>query len=278
MGNISHATFAALISIPAVGCSTAGSTERPNGLHDLVVRAADYSFAARDTVPAGLTALRLENDGKEMHHVQLVRIGQGHTFEEFVTSAEGGNPLPDWVTPVGGPNASTPKDHAQIVVGLAPGQYAMLCFITSPGDRTPHYAKGMMRSLVVREAKGPEAQEPVADGHIILKDYSFTVTPALKSGRHTLRIENAATQPHEVVIARLAPGKTVNDLMDWLKDEDSPPPGEPAGGATALAPAAVNYLTADFAAGNYVLLCFVPDASDGRPHLAHGMLSEFRVD
>ena len=29
---------------------------------------------------------------------------------------------------------------------------------------------------------------------------------------------------------------------------------------------------------DYVLLCFVPDESDGRPHLAHGMLSEFRVD
>ncbi len=277
MRKISHATFAALISIPAAACSTAGSTERPSGPHDLLVRAADYSFAAPDTVPAGLTALRLENDGKEMHHLQLVRIGQGHTFEELVRSAESGNPLPDWTTPVGGPNASTPKDHAQIVLGLAPGQYAMLCFITSPGDRTPHYAKGMVRSLVVREA-GPEAQEPVADGHIILKDYSFTVTPALTSGRHTLRIENTATQPHEVVIARLAPGKTVSDLMDWLKHEDRPPPGEPAGGATALAPAGVNYLTADFAAGNYVLLCFVPDAADGRPHLAHGMLSEFRVD
>ena len=278
MRRISHATFAALISIPAAACSTAGSTERPNGPHNLLVRAADYSFAAPDTVPAGLTALPLENHGKEIHHVQLVRIGQGHTFDELVRSAESGNPLPDWVTPVGGPNASTPEDHAQIVVGLAPGQYAMLCFITSPGDRTPHYAKGMVRSLIVREAVGPEVQEPVADGHIILKDYSFTVVPALTSGRHTLRIENAATQPHEVVIARLAPGKTVSDLMDWLKDEDTPPPGEPAGGATALAPAGVNYLTADFAAGNYVLLCFVPDASDGRPHLAHGMLSEFRVD
>ena len=177
MRNISHVTLAALISIPAAGL-----------LHRRVHRAAersarsagpggDYSFTAPDTVPAGLTTLRLENDGKEMHHLQLVRIGQGHTFEEFVRSAESGNPLPDWVTPIGGPNASTPKDHAQIVVGLAQGQYGMLCFITSPGDRTPHYAKGMVRSLVVREAKGPEAQEPVADGHIILKDYSFTVFP-----------------------------------------------------------------------------------------------------
>ena len=93
-----------------------------------------------------------------------------------------------------------------------------------------------------------------------------------------MRVENAADQPHEVVIARLAPGKTVSDLLDWTKRFDGPLPGEPAGGTTSLAPGAVNFFTADFAPGNYVMLCFVPDESDGRPHLAHGMLSEFRID
>jgi len=32
-----------------------------------------------------------------------------------------------------------------------------------------------------------------------------------------------------------------------------------------------------FTAGDYALLCFVPDAKDGKPHLAHGMVKQFSV-
>jgi hypothetical protein len=266
-----------LAGLAAAGCSIVGWLR--SGLPpELVVRAADYSFSAPDTVTAGLVSLRLVNDGREMHQVQLLRISRGHSFEQLRESAAGGNPLPDWVTPVGGIDASGPRDNARVVLGVAAGQYAMICFIPSPADHRPHYSKGMLRSLVVREARAPGPGEPAADGRIILNDYSFTITPTLRSGRHTLRVENAAAQPHEVVIARLAPGKTMSDLLDWIMGRGGPRPGEPAGGTTAIAAGGVNFLTADFAPGNYVLLCFVPDASDGRPHLAHGMLSRLRIE
>jgi hypothetical protein len=34
----------------------------------------------------------------------------------------------------------------------------------------------------------------------------------------------------------------------------------------------------DLASGNYGLICFVPDAKDGKPHLAHGMMQDFKVE
>ena len=37
------------------------------------------------------------------------------------------------------------------------------------------------------------------------------------------------------------------------------------------------YFTADFAPGKYGLICFLPDAKDGKPHLAHGMVREITV-
>ncbi len=37
------------------------------------------------------------------------------------------------------------------------------------------------------------------------------------------------------------------------------------------------YLPVDLAAGNYLLVCFLPDAKDGKPHLAHGMIKEFTI-
>jgi hypothetical protein len=33
----------------------------------------------------------------------------------------------------------------------------------------------------------------------------------------------------------------------------------------------------DLAPGDYVALCFLPDAGDGAPHLAHGMALPFTI-
>jgi hypothetical protein len=35
--------------------------------------------------------------------------------------------------------------------------------------------------------------------------------------------------------------------------------------------------TADLEPGSYGLMCFVPDAKDGKPHLVHGMMQEIKV-
>ncbi len=269
---------AAMLSTLAGACSSAGSTERAPAPHDLLVRAAEFAFSAPDTVPAGVTTVRLDNGGTEMHHLQLVRIGEGHTYEEYRQRAIKGNPLPAWVVPVGGPNESSAGVPAKVVLDLRVGQYAMLCFIPSDADRTPHFKKGMMRPLVVVPSGAGGAGEPAVDGRIVLADYSFTVSPALRAGRHTLRVENTGAQPHELILARHAPGKTMNDLLRWVKEKDGPPPGEPAGGTTAFSPGGVNFLTADFAAGEYVMRCFVPDASDGRAHFAHGMVRHLQVN
>jgi hypothetical protein len=116
------------------------------------------------------------------------------------------------------------------------------------------------------------------DVRIVLDDYSFTITPELRAGRHTIRVENAAAQPHHVEFVRLAPGKTVGDLMQWFKRREGPPPGEPVGGTTPLTRGAVSFVTADFAPGEYALFCFVPDAKDKRSHVAHGMVRQIRVE
>jgi hypothetical protein len=37
-------------------------------------------------------------------------------------------------------------------------------------------------------------------------------------------------------------------------------------------------VTVELARGDYVLLCFVPDAADGKPHVAHSMVRQIRVE
>jgi hypothetical protein len=164
-----------------------------------------------------------------------------------------------------------------VTVELASGRYAMLCLIPSFYDRVGHYRKGMMRPLVVLDSKAPARRAPVADGRIVLSDYSFAITPALTAGRHTFRVENVSSQSHEIVIQRLNPGTTMDDLWAWTQRLDGPPPAEPNGGTTEIAPGGMNLMTATFEPGTYVLVCFARDAKDGRSHLAHGMVRKLEV-
>jgi hypothetical protein len=88
-----------------------------------------------------------------------------------------------------------------------------------------------------------------------------------------VRIENAASQSHELFIARLAPGKSAADVAAWIEGgQKGPPPAMPMGGVTGIAPRGHVTLTLDLQPGRYGLFCFVPDAGDGKAHTAHGMV------
>jgi hypothetical protein len=91
-------------------------------------------------------------------------------------------------------------------------------------------------------------------------------------------VENAGPQPHELVLLRLAPGKSVEDFGKWaMGGLKGPPPAMPLGGVGFLDNGGRGQFSADLTPGEYGLICFVPDAKDGRPHLAHGMMRQLKV-
>jgi uncharacterized cupredoxin-like copper-binding protein len=49
------------------------------------------------------------------------------------------------------------------------------------------------------------------------------------------------------------------------------------GGTSGLSKGRGMEFTADFTPGEYALLCFLPDARDGKPHVAHGMVKQITV-
>ena len=60
-------------------------------------------------------------------------------------------------------------------------------------------------------------------------------------------------------------------------NRSDPPPAEPLGGLTALATNADGFFTVDLTPGHYALVCFIPDAKDGKPHVVYGMSKEFTI-
>ena len=49
------------------------------------------------------------------------------------------------------------------------------------------------------------------------------------------------------------------------------------GGISAMPKGAVGYVSVNLPPGEYALMCFLPDAKDGKPHLAHGMVKQFTI-
>jgi hypothetical protein len=222
-----------------------------------------------------MTTFKLANRGTEFHHVQVVRLTGGHTVAELLKAMEKGPVAPDWAVMVGGPNTPIPGGDSEATLNLQPGEYAIVCVIPSK-DGVPHVMKGMVRPLTV--IPGPVvAGDPKADYEMTLMDYSFNMPPTIDPGRRTFKVVNAASQPHEVLFAKLAPGKTVQDLLKWLEKEEGPPPGAPLGGTTMLGRGQANFLTYDLEPGDYALICFIPDAKDGKPHFMHGMARQMKV-
>lgn len=233
------------------------------------ISAIDYAYQAPDTLPGGWVTLRLHNNGKELHHASLFRLAAGKTLQDLAT-VDANKPPPDWLEAVGGPQAPLPGGTLEATLKLEPGSYALICLIPSP-DGQPHVAKGMVKPVTV--TGGGTAEPPPADITVTLSDFAFGYLPALTAGKHTLRVSSVPGQPHEIVIARLVPGKTADDFLAWVEKPEGPPPIEAiVGGTTPLGGSAVNQFTVDLAPGPYAVICFVPDAKDGKLHAVHGMM------
>jgi hypothetical protein len=221
------------------------------------------------------------NQGPNLHHAQLIRLGEGKTYDDMMNAfktAKPTDPPPTWLVFSGGPNAPSPSESSVLYQNLEPGNYAIVCFVDTP-DHVPHIAKGMTKALTVvpAAAEAQAATPPPADVTMQLVDYSFNITPALTAGRHIIKIENGAQQGHEVFIAKLDSGKTLADVQKWIDKMQGPPPVHPMGGAAFIAPGSHVFMPADLPAGNYLLICFVPDVKDGKPHFMHGMAQEITV-
>lgn len=255
---------------------------------------ANYAFDAPDTVDAGWTTFRFSNNGDDIHYAHIVRLDSGRTVQELLQSyAEAirtSAPRPKWVKRFGGPGGTGPGGSSAVTQNLEPGSYVWICPIEDTAGN-PHFAKGESKAFVVRAATSPagQAPPPVASAVIRLVDFTFAVDSQLKAGRHMIRVENAGLEPHDLVMLKLAPGETLEQVRSFLNPERARRPGEAnqpppplkslellAGGIAVIAPGMHVFFQTDLTPGEYVLACMAT-APDGRAHIEHGMIQQVRV-
>lgn len=271
--------------VVAVGCATERTSEQKTDSttvamapapNVVVVRTKDFAFDAPDAVPGGLTTIRLvTNPGQELHQVAMIRLDSGKTVRDFFNSTKGPGPLPAWAVEVAGVNPPAPGQTADVTLTLEPGSYLLVCFVPS-ADGVPHIAKGMSRPLTVT-GNAVTTAALTADIEMDLTDYAFGLSTPLTAGTHVVRVVNNSQQTHEVQVVRLAPGKTAADVAAWIGKQQGPPPGEPLSGVAGLGVGKTASFPLTLTPGEYALLCFIPDAKDGKPHFVHGMMQNIKV-
>jgi len=245
---------------------------------DLVAN--EFGFAGPSTVAAGRRVVSVRNRGRKLHHVQLLRLSDGKGIAD-VFAALRADPsisrLPAWATPVGGPSAALPGATIESEVRLPAGRYAVICWIPAE-DGTPHFMRGMMMPLEVVDAGKDPAPSTGPLTTVIVREYGFRFIAPTSPGRRTIRVENVGSQPHELLIVRLNPGATLEQVAEWSEHGQlGPAPVADWRGVAAIAPGRSALLSMDFEPGTYAVFCLSPDRGDGRPHLAHGMRRTFEV-
>ncbi len=262
--------------------------------HVVALSVTNHTFEAPDTIDAGWATFRFANNGDDIHYAHIVQLDSGRTVPELVSAyAEAirtSGPRPKWVTRFGGPGGATPGDSSVVTQYLAPGSYVWICPVEDGGGN-PHFGMGEFKAFVVRPAGavGPEAA-PTATASIRLMDFGFAIESPLTAGQHTIRVVNGGVEPHDLVMLKLVPGRSMDDVLFSLNPErarradQKDQPAEPlpdigsgAGGVAAMRPGMEAFFTTTFTPGEYVLLCMAT-APDGRSHIEHGMVKQIRIE
>lgn len=272
----SMAVFAMILSACGSPHPSHQATQAPIGL--VTFSAHDYGFSGPESLPAGLTTLRIVNQGHDLHHIQLIKLSEGKTAPDLSAAMKSiPGRLPIWAEQVGGPNATVPGEQADAMITLEPGEYVLICVIPDQKG-VPHVALGMQKPLRVVPATMPPALEPHAALTVAMIDYGFALSDPIPAGTHTIKVMNNGQEPHEVVVVQLPPVVSVKDFgAAFAPGAAGPPPGKPIGGITGLERGHHGFFTTHFAPGNYGLICFEPDTSSGAPHFLRGMIMELTV-
>ncbi len=221
---------------------------------------------------AGFVQLHIVSTGIEPHHLLFWQLHRGISFKQFdkVDASQNGNPL-KLATVVGGNGQLAPGQTMDIWIHITKGRVAIDDHPAGPGH-------GFHRDLSIRSS-GRSAARPKALATVAaLPGDHYRLPPGF--GRPGVwMFANRDNVPQEADIVRLAPGKTVADVVSWAKHgEKGPPPIRGAeGGMGGLGGHSHAWFTiGHLPPGNYAVVSFIP-GPNGVPHVAMGMAAGFTV-
>lgn len=234
-----------------------------------VVFSAD-GLSAPEALPSGLVTFNYENTAEAPFIGVLLRLNDGVTFDDLMAAmAEDPLGMLPLVSLRGGP-AVMPGQSAAMTHSLDLGEYVLVNF----AGEVPQ-----MATISVAEEGAADLAEPAADVDVVMVDFGYGLPLSVPAGESVWRIENAGEQWHELAIAPVEPGTTIDDVRTLLAENQE----FAANQLPILMPmdsGQVTWLTTTLAPGTYAIICNLPDLmnmEDMHIHYDLGMIQIITV-
>ena len=217
------------------GADNAGSGSenagQSGGDNTLQIVESEYAFNITGEAVAGSLAIDVENAGAELHEIGMAKLLDGKTMDDVRAALDAATEETENVLE-GVAEEDTAID--ELAGGQAPGtsytitgpdaeagEYAVLCFIPN-AEGVPHFKLGMVGSFTVAEGSDDESPEP---------GVTYTATneeldgpTEVEAGETAIAVVNDTDIPREILLLKLAEGKTVEDAGAFFESADQGPP------------------------------------------------------
>ncbi len=241
--------------------------------------ATDAGFDAPDRVPAGVSHIVYANHGSGIHEAMLVKLPEGMTVTDYVSTVRKGSLFPAGALDYSGPGLTSPGESLEVWAKLDPGQYILICWNDGHARSTPPHPFTVEYTI-------SDDRPPKEDLVIRLIDYRFELIGSLTKGTQVIRAETTGPSMHEMDIFRLHDGKTLADVNRWRKHpSDSSAPADAMGGVLDNHDIKrVVWMRRNFKPGRYVLHCEMPQVTNAEPtnqettHADLGMVREIEIE
>ena len=258
------------------GAAHAALDTHSSGLVTVGITAA-HNVTLPTTIQPGVNVFRITTEAKSSGF-QLVQLADGYSLDEAIADIDKGldkgssmkalRRFEAHATLLGGVNVEMGK-VGKLAIDLEPGSYyAADIERNRPSAFTAFTVAGADTGAVMPSGSTVRA----------VQNTTWAKNPRTIARRGMLTFENFASQNHFVGLVKLNKGKTVRDFAAWIEaagqGEEGPPPvnfrvGFDGGVVSPGHTVAMNYRLPK---GDYVLVCFWPDASmGGMPHAFMGM-------
>ncbi|MDP6550090.1 MAG: hypothetical protein QF659_08465 [Dehalococcoidia bacterium] len=109
----------------------------------------DFAYSFSEPVSAGVQTIRVTNSGLQDHEAFLVQLAPGATAMDFMAAFEPGAQGPPPGLPLGGLQSVASGGSGFFTANIAPGSFALICFVPDVESGAPHAVLGMISEFTV---------------------------------------------------------------------------------------------------------------------------------
>lgn len=271
-----------LVGVAAVAAVTHSALPAKPNTHEIEVVGLDYAFMMPSQLQAGRTTFRFRNAGRQAHEFNIVMLKRDATIDQFIQAGKEGKPRQPMIEGAVGVLFAEPgrTSSATLTTDLIPDrEYAVQCIFRDSAKAPQHFAMGMYKLIRIKRGANETSAAP-ADS-VIGVDYAFRYARELPPGRHSLAFRNEGKQRHELNIALLKNGVTLDSVVAVDKRGGNVFPLFDEGIGVLHSrggEAALGRLDIDFLPGReYLIECGFQDTEKSPPHYTLGMLGSIRI-